>query len=250
MMQESYEIDTSGYIKIDSLSSRQIVLKMQKGSSQSYSYVYNVYMRFYIERLSFSNLNSVTLHSSNDGTNFRSLHSYSASGNHIWLRYRQFSSGYQEWPTWSSGETYTITLGFGSDIGGDRTLEPQYLMVSGTFSFYKTRYYSYSYYHQTCNSPCGCGDYSCRYYDDIYCFGLTGRGITPYKTPTTNLFYRDTSSDIHLWSRARNYETELRIFLPDATSNIGPSYGSFLLVHFDQGTYATTIRSSTPSLRK
>lgn len=115
------EIDNGGWMRVDSVSSNQIVIRMARGSTATFSYVYQAYFRFYLPRLSFSSCNSVTMYSNYQGTNFRSFHSCGASSGHLWIRYRDLvNSDGQSWPNWAGGEQYTFTFNLNS-ITGDWT---------------------------------------------------------------------------------------------------------------------------------
>lgn len=119
--------------------------------------------------------------------------------------------------------------------------DPNYLFVSTTINWFK------SHWHVSDNAKCGCYNppqtcccyytcylgcqynYNCRWYYEYGTFLLTG-GAAPAYAPSRLLA---TSHSVDILSRQRGVETELSITISNMQTNVGPTYGSFILFHSD-----------------
>jgi hypothetical protein len=99
---------------MEALSSTQIQFRVRKGSTSTFSRVYKMTFRFYVERLTFSGACSVATRPVS-----QSGDSCSVSGNSITFAYSSFfnTGNSHNWPTWSAGSEYVFKFNIGSITG-------------------------------------------------------------------------------------------------------------------------------------
>lgn len=187
--------DTGGYAQILSVNTNSINVRLYRSSTISFPNVYEIWFRFYSERLTFNTCTGATMSSPWYGTNFRSYAGCGAFDKHFYVYYSYMSNGGQDFPTWHSGYYIDFTVTFNS-ITGDSSNDPSALYLHATISYFSSVYYysntgqcgcTYGWdwdccwsYNYACRTP-----NDCRWYYGYNTFLLTGGAVTPFNTQST-----------------------------------------------------------------
>lgn len=187
--------DGGGYAQILSISGNSINVRVYRSTARDFTNVYEMWFRFYSERLTFNTCTGVTMTSPWYGTDFRTYAGCGAFARHFYAVYSYINNGGQSWPYWHAGYYIDFAFTFNS-ITGDSTNDPDALYLHATMSYFTSVYY----YSNT--GQCGCSynwdwdccwsyNYACRIPNDcrwwygFNTFLLTGGSITPYSSQNT-----------------------------------------------------------------
>lgn len=156
--------DTSGYSKIITVTSTQIVVRVMRTGSWDTSTVYRMGFRFYSTRLTPSGCNSVSISSNRYGA------SYFYPSNGVWSKtcgtdttnrmffvvwyFYQNVNTLNQWPYWYGGDYYDMTFNFNS-IGQDAVNYANMLSVTASIIYQTSRYYTSN------EGQCGCCSSNC-----------------------------------------------------------------------------------------